>query len=107
VLGSEGTPVLNSANGSGIGGLAGEALHPLALGNVRTVRRMLDACEEESLRAIDIIGVGGVSDGEGFRRMRRVGAAVVGVGTALGREGVDVFRKISLGADEVDVSGPT
>ena len=38
--------------------------------------------------------MGGVSVRAGFERMRAVGAKVVGVGTALGREGVDVFVKI-------------
>lgn len=85
-------PVLNSANGTGIGGLAGAALHPLALGNVRTIRHMLDS--HENLRHLDIIGVGGVSDGAGFRRMRNVGADAVAVGTAFGCEGIGIFKKI-------------
>jgi dihydroorotate dehydrogenase (fumarate) len=87
-----GSPVLNSASGAGIGGMAGTPLHPLALGNVRTIRSMLD--QHDNLKSIDVIGVGGVSDGAGYRRMRAVGAAVVGVGTALGREGVVVFSRI-------------
>lgn len=85
-------PVLNSASGTGIGGLAGAALHPLALGNVRTIRRMLDS--HENLQHVAIIGVGGVSDGAGFRRMRNVGADAVAVGTALGCEGIGIFKKI-------------
>lgn len=85
-------PMLNSANGTGIGGLAGAALHPLALGNVRTIRRMLDS--HENIRHLAIIGVGGVSDGAGFRRMRNVGADAVAVGTAFGFEGIGVFKKI-------------
>jgi dihydroorotate dehydrogenase (fumarate) len=90
-----GRPAINSASGLGIGGMAGAALHPLALGNVKTIRRMLD--REEKLRGVDVIGVGGVSDRAGFERMRAVGAGVVGVGTVLGREGVDVFEKILEG----------
>lgn len=85
-------PALASASGAGIGGLAGSPLHPLALGNVKTIRSMLD--EHQQLRDIDIIGTGGVSDGAGFRRMKAVGAKVVGVGTALGREGTSVFGKV-------------
>ena len=53
---------------------------------------MLDKHQE--LKGVDIIGVGGVSDKAGFDRMKAVGATVVGVGTALGREGVEVFGKI-------------
>ncbi|WPG99708.1 Hypothetical protein R9X50_00252700 [Acrodontium crateriforme] len=87
-----GGPALNSATGTGIGGMAGTPLHPLALGNVKTLRTMFDA--DEKLKNIDIIGIGGVSDQAGFERMKAVGAKVVGVGTAFGREGVSVFEKI-------------
>ena len=90
-------PALKSPTGTGIGGLAGSALHPLALGNVATIRRMLDS--HELLQHIEIIGVGGVSDAAGYERMRTVGAAAVGVGTALGIYGVEVFKKIK---EEVD-----
>ena len=86
------TPVLNSANGSGMGGLAGAALHPLALGNVKPLQRLLDS--QERLRHIDIIGVGGVMDGPGLKRMLNVGAWVAGVGTALGSGGVGIFERI-------------
>ena len=102
VLASEGPQLqyqalLPSAAGTGIGGLAGEPLHPLALGNVATLRRMLDTHAE--LAGVDIIGVGGVGDAAAFARMRDVGAKVVAVGTALGRQGVDVFAKILRGSD--------
>ena len=53
---------------------------------------MLD--EHDELKHIEIIGVGGVSDRAGFERMKSAGAAAVGVATALGVEGVDVFEKI-------------
>jgi len=95
VLNQKGEPALGSATGTGIGGMAGDALHALALGNVRTIRSMLDASNYESVRTIAIIGVGGVGDADGYQRMRSVGAMAVGVGTALGREGVGVFEKIS------------
>ena len=86
------TPALNSSTGTGIGGLAGSALHPLALGNVATIRHMLDT--HELLRYIEIIGVGGVNDAASYKRMKAVGAAAVGVGTALGVEGAAVFQRI-------------
>lgn len=60
-----------------------------------TIRRMLDA--EEALRDVVVIGVGGVGDRDGWERMMSVGAVAVGVGTALGDKGVDVFGQI-LGA---------
>jgi dihydroorotate dehydrogenase (fumarate) len=79
-----------------LGGMAGEALHPLALGNVYTLRRLLDAHEESSLREISIIGVGGVTTRAAHVRMRRAGASVVACATILVREGVSVFEKLSV-----------
>ncbi|KAI2639011.1 dihydroorotate dehydrogenase [Hypomontagnella submonticulosa] len=87
-----------AGNTYGIGGMAGAPLHPLALGNVATLRRMLDAAPET--RHVRIIGVGGVEDADGYRRMRDVGAYAVGVGTALGRKGVGVFKEIEDGLRE-------
>ncbi|KAK6351017.1 dihydroorotate dehydrogenase [Orbilia javanica] len=87
-------PIIESASGTGVGGLAGESIHPLSLGNVFTIRSMLDKSAHEEIRNIIVIGAGGVSDQAGYKRMRKAGAAAVGVGTALGREGVEVFGKI-------------
>ncbi|KAI3342417.1 hypothetical protein F4824DRAFT_202442 [Ustulina deusta] len=81
--------------GLGIGGVAGAPLHPLALGNVATLRRMLDAAPET--RHVALLGIGGVADAAGYRRMRSVGAAAVGVGTALGIKGLGVFGEIERG----------
>ncbi|PNY26355.1 ferric reductase transmembrane component [Tolypocladium capitatum] len=81
-----------TARGMLQGGMAGAPLHSLALGNVATLRRLLDDVEE--LRHVVIIGVGGVSDGDGYRRMRRVGATAVGVATGLGSKGNRVFEEI-------------
>ncbi|KAF2652875.1 FMN-linked oxidoreductase [Lophiostoma macrostomum CBS 122681] len=88
---------LYSATGTGIGGLAGAPLHPLALGNVYTIKGMLSRYKE--LEHIQIIGVGGVRDSEGYQRMRAVGAAAVGLGTELGRRGVAVFKDIWQGVE--------
>jgi len=85
-----------------LGGMAGEALHPLALGNVYTLRRLLDKHEEISLRKISIIGVGGVTTREAHVRMRKVGASVVACATILVRNspnGVRVFEKLSITDD--------
>ncbi|KAI0551656.1 hypothetical protein F4679DRAFT_538743 [Xylaria curta] len=78
--------------GLGIGGLAGAPLHPLALGNVATLRRFLD--QDATTRHVVVLGIGGVADSEGYRRMRSVGAVAVGVGTALGSRGLRVFGEI-------------
>lgn len=88
-------PALSSESHTGIGGLAGSALHPLSLGNVATFRRLLDSHDDTA--GIMIIGVGGVDDHEGFERMRAVGAEAVGVASVLGRKGVQVFESILTG----------
>ncbi|KAI9460180.1 hypothetical protein BJY52DRAFT_1426063 [Lactarius psammicola] len=85
---------------TGLGGLAGEALHPLALGNVYTLRRLLDAHADTSLCDISIIGVGGVTTREAHTRMRKAGAAVVACATILVREGVSVFERLSIPSDD-------
>ncbi|KAF2234688.1 FMN-linked oxidoreductase [Viridothelium virens] len=86
------SPTLVSADSEGIGGMGGTPIHPLSLGNVRTLRLLLD--KQPKLSSIDIIGVGGVSDAAGLARMKAAGAKAVAVATALGREGIDVFEKI-------------
>ena len=80
-----------------MGGMAGSALHPLALGNVKIMKDLLDS--EEELAHVVIIGVGGVSDGQGYRRMRKVGAHAVALATALGRLGTQVFADIAKDID--------
>lgn len=79
--------------------MAGPPLHPLALGNVATLRRKFDA--DPRLAHLDIIGVGGVYDSQGYKRMRRVGAMAVGIATALGRQGVGVFTAIEKDINSV------
>ena len=89
-------PGLTSESGTGHGGIGGAAIHPLSLGNVAQLRRLLD--QHEELRHIQILGVGGVSNWEGVARMRSVGAAAVGIGTAVGKDGLEVFQKIAVEA---------
>jgi len=95
LLDSELNPVLNSESGTGIGGMAGAALHPLALGNVATFHELLTRQPETG--GVAIIGVGGVEDKAGYERMRKVGAQAVACASALGRYGVAVFEKIAKG----------
>lgn len=85
--------VLNSEVGTGIGGMAGTAIHALSLGNVYTLRQMLD--QEPKLKGLQIIGVGGVNDRAGFDRMKAIGADFVGLATALGVKGIKVFEEIN------------
>ncbi|KAK3493781.1 hypothetical protein B0T13DRAFT_317775 [Neurospora crassa] len=84
----------------GIGGLAGAPLHPLALGNVKTLRKMLDEREEKIGLRVQIIGVGGVLDAQGYKRMRTAGADVVGLASGLLLKGVKVFEEIEKGLGE-------
>ncbi|KAI0271610.1 hypothetical protein BC834DRAFT_967061 [Gloeopeniophorella convolvens] len=84
----------------GLGGLAGDALHPLALGNVYTLRRLLDAHDDAAVRAIAVVGVGGVTSRAAHVRMRRAGAAAVACATLLVREGVRAFEMLALSEDE-------
>lgn len=85
--------VLNSEVGTGVGGMAGTAIHALSLGNVYTLRQMLD--QQPKLKGLQIIGVGGVNDRAGFDRMKSVGADFVGLATALGVKGIKVFEEIA------------
>jgi dihydroorotate dehydrogenase (fumarate) len=83
-------------NLSGLGGLAGEHLHPLALGNVLTISTLIkESPEDHGLKGIKIIGVGGVTDYGGVKRMRDAGASIVGAATVWGREGLGAFEKLA------------
>ncbi|KAF8917571.1 hypothetical protein CPB85DRAFT_1476523 [Mucidula mucida] len=81
-----------------LGGLAGEALHALSLGNVFTFHRLLHIerpKEYDGLERIVIIGVGGVTTKQAVARMTKAGAEVVGAATLLGKEGVRAFEILS------------
>ena len=80
-----------------LGGVAGETLHPLALGNVFTFRQLLNSHEAitAGLGDVRIIGVGGVTSKEAVVRMRQAGADVIGCATLLGKEGIRAFEILS------------
>ncbi|KAJ7139534.1 hypothetical protein C8R44DRAFT_828049 [Mycena epipterygia] len=79
-----------------LGGLAGDALHALALGNVYSFARLLAAEGPASgLRDVVIVGIGGVTSVGAAARMRTAGAAVVGSATLFGKEGVHAFKILS------------
>lgn len=88
-----------------VGGLAGDSLHALSLGNVHTFHQLLhrDSQTDSDLRNISIIGVGGVTTPDALARMRKAGASVIGAATLLGREGVKAFELLSQVALPVDV----
>jgi hypothetical protein len=79
----------------GVGGLAGEAIHSLSLGNVYSFSGLLAKSQDPALREIAIIGAGGVTSPEAVSRMHRAGAKVVGCATLLGKLGVAAFEHIS------------
>ena len=83
------------ALGPVLGGLAGEPIHALSLGNVFSFAKLLETHGDKAIREIKLIGVGGVVDRWGVERMKKVGAAVVGCATLLGREGVEGFEKLA------------
>jgi dihydroorotate dehydrogenase (NAD+) catalytic subunit len=69
------------------GGLSGPALKPIA---VRCVAEIYEATKGK----VPIIGTGGVYTGEDAIEMMLAGASLIGVGTAVGDRGIDVFAKI-------------
>ncbi|KAJ6627014.1 hypothetical protein B0H10DRAFT_1780574 [Mycena sp. CBHHK59/15] len=76
-----------------LGGLAGEPLHALALGNVYTFSKLLkEQADESGLSGIAIVGIGGVTTKEAAVRMKKAGAVIVGCATLLGKEGVHAFE---------------
>ena len=77
-----------------LGGLGGEAIHPLALGNVYTFAQLLSQHADEAVRRIVIIGVGGVTSPAAAQRMFRAGAQVVECATLLGQQGMLAFQAI-------------
>lgn len=64
----------------------------LALGIVAALRPRLDAYE--SLRAIEIIDLGGAGGAVGMARTRSAGAAIVGTGNGLAVESLEVLARI-------------
>lgn len=92
------------------GGMAGDAIHTLSLGyasprskyelsfissqrrNVHSFATLLAA--DPRTAGIKIIGVGGVTSPKAAKRMFKAGASVVACATALGKEGVAIFKRL-------------
>ncbi len=70
---------------AGYGGLSGESIKPIALGNVKRFYEMTKK---------DIIGVGGVFSGNDVMKYFSVGAKGVQIGTAFYEEGIEIFDNI-------------
>jgi dihydroorotate dehydrogenase (fumarate) len=74
--------------GSGLAGLAGEALRPIGLGTVKQLKQLLPDKP--------IIGVGGISNGTHAREYLQVGAAAVQATTGYFNRGPKIFDDILL-----------
>jgi len=79
-------PVLSNK----FGGLSGPAIKPIA---VRCVYELHEAVE------IPIIGVGGISDYRDALEFILAGASAIQVGSALAKEGFDLFRRLINGVE--------
>lgn len=77
-----------------LGGLGGDAIHPIALGNVYTFAQLLSAHSDEAMRRVVVIGVGGVTSAAAAGRMFKAGAKVVECATLLGQQGIIAFSAI-------------
>lgn len=71
----------------GLAALGGRALKPIALGQVKQLRKMLP-------ERIDIVGVGGISEGQDIKDYRRTGADAVQIATILLDKGARVFSTL-------------
>ncbi|THH30189.1 hypothetical protein EUX98_g4027 [Antrodiella citrinella] len=77
---------------TGFGGLAGETIHALSLGNVHTFSQLISKHPDPAVQRIKIIGIGGVTSPEAVKRMHAAGAHAVGCATFLGHQGVKAFE---------------
>lgn len=73
------------------GGVSGPAILPIAIKSVYEVYKNVK---------IPIIGTGGITTWEDAVQMILAGATLVGVGTAVYYEGIDVFSKINRGIEQ-------
>ena len=75
-------PVLGNISG----GLSGPAIHPVAVAAIYDLYQVL---------SIPLVGIGGISSGRDLVEMMLAGASIVGLGTAIATEGLEVFRDIN------------
>lgn len=78
-----------------LGGLGGDAIHPIALGNVFSFNQLLSHHADGALSNITIFGVGGVTSPAAALRMFKAGAGIVEGATLLGQQGVSAFQSIA------------
>jgi dihydroorotate dehydrogenase (fumarate) len=73
---------------NGVGGIGGDAILKTALSNVYNFRTRLKS-------EIQIIGTGGIKNAETAVKHIRAGADIMGIGTALQREDVEIFDRLN------------
>ncbi len=78
----------------GFGGLSGDYIKPIALGNVR---RFYELLKDE----VSIIGVGGIRTGQDAFEFLLAGADAVQVGTTFEKEGPSCFERINKELEEI------
>lgn len=88
------TDIAQLALPSILGGLGGESIHALSLGNVWTFKRLITSHPyvDTGLGDLKIIGVGGVTSKAAVERMKKAGADAVACATLFGKEGVRAFE---------------
>lgn len=73
--------------GEGLAGLGGKAIKPIGIGQVKQLKKILP-------KNIDIIGVGGISEGKDIVDYQRAGASAVQIATILLNKGARVFSTL-------------
>ncbi len=86
------TPVIKSRKG--FGGLSGDYIKPIALGNVRGFFELLGG-------EVSIFGVGGIKTGQDAFEFLLAGADAVQVGTVFEKEGINCFERINRELGEI------
>ena len=71
-----------------VGGLSGQAIKPIAVRCIADVYKATDG-------KLPIIGTGGVYTGEDALELMLAGATLIGIGTAIGARGQEVFGKVA------------
>lgn len=80
------TPVIKPK--TGLGGLSGEYIKPIALANVKIFHELLKG-------RVSIFGAGGIKSGDDAFEFLLAGADAVQVGTTFEKEGIQCFRRIN------------
>ncbi|KAH8101365.1 FMN-linked oxidoreductase [Cristinia sonorae] len=78
------------------GGLAGDSIHPIALGNVHSFSHLISSHPDPAMQKVKIIGIGGVTSRDAASRMYQAGAHIVGCATLFGQHGSHAFELLAI-----------